>query len=114
ASNDVLLAGRIESILETDGLTAWLDRSEIRLGALLRAELEAALRDSRVVILLWSRAAAASRWVSTELLTAFHLGHFIIPCALDRTALPYFLQHAVYLDVRASETERVERLCRAV
>jgi hypothetical protein len=95
-------------------LKVWLDRSEIRAGRLLRKELQAALRDSRVVILLWSKAAAKSRWVAAELLTAFHLHRFIIACACDKTPLPYFLQNTIYLNLEPRKTGWVEYLQRAI
>ncbi len=57
ASKDVTVAARIEELLEEDGLTVWLDHSEIRLGVLLRKELQTAIKNSRVLVLLWSKAA---------------------------------------------------------
>ena len=43
-------------------------------------------------------AASRSPWVAPELLTAFHLGRFIVPATLDKTHLPQFIQNTVYLD----------------
>ena len=39
-------AARVERALESDGLTVWVDLSQIRAGRLLRNELRAALGDS--------------------------------------------------------------------
>ena len=114
SSADSETAARVEQALESDGLKAWLDRSEIRLGALLRNELQTAIEQSRVVILLWSKAAAASRWVAAEVLTAFHLDRFIVPCILDRTRLPQFLAPSVYLDFHKDEAHALKSLGRAV
>jgi hypothetical protein len=114
SSADAALAARVEKRLERDGLTAWLDRSEIRVGLLLRDELHTSIKQSRAVVLLWSKAAAASRWVAAELLTAFHLNHFIIACALDGTRLPQFLESTIYLDFRKNVPEQLKTLCRAV
>jgi hypothetical protein len=100
SSVDVALARRVEKALERDGLSTWLDRSEIRVGTLLRDELHASVRASRTVLLLWSKAAAGSRWVAAEILTSFHEKRFIVPCVLDGTALPYFLDNAIFLDFR--------------
>ena len=58
ASKDAALAVRLEELLEEDGSMVWLDHSEIRLGVLLRKELQTAIKNSRVLILLWSKAAA--------------------------------------------------------
>jgi|SRR6266496_1518390 len=114
SSKNTALAAQIEKCLEQDALNVWLDRSEIRLGVLLRNELQVAIQNSRVLILLWSRPAANSRWVAAELLSAFHLNRFIIPCVLDNTQLPYFLQPTVYLDLRRQRAKRIEGLGRTV
>ncbi len=114
ASQDVELAERVERVLEANSLTVWLDRSEIRLGALLRNELQTAIKNSRVVILLWSSAAARSRWIAAEVLTAFHLGRFVVPCLRGKAPLPYFLQSAVYLNLRSRTDVWEELLRRAV
>ncbi|HSE59880.1 MAG TPA: toll/interleukin-1 receptor domain-containing protein [Nitrospiraceae bacterium] len=66
ASKDVAVVAQIDELLEADGLKVWVDRSEIRLGVLLRKELQHAIRNSRMLILLWSKAAARSRWVAAD------------------------------------------------
>ena len=114
ASKDAALAARLEELLEEDGQKVWLDHSEIRLGVLLRKELQTAIKNSRVLILLWSKAAAKSRWVAAEVLTAFHLNRFIVACVRDNTRLPYFLQNTIYLNLKGRKTDWVERLRRAV
>lgn len=114
ASKDAALAARLEELLEEDGPKVWLDHSDIRLGVLLRKELQTAIKNSRVLILLWSKAAAKSRWVAAEVLTAFHLNRFIVVCVRDNTRLPYFLQNTIYLNLQGRKTGWVERLRRAV
>jgi hypothetical protein len=102
SSEDAKIAAKVRKTLGGAHLTVWLDRSSLRYGILLRDELQTAIRASRVLILLWSKAAAKSRWVASELLSAFHMGHFIVPVTLDKTRLPQFLQNTVYLDVARS------------
>ncbi len=114
SSKDAKLAVRIEQRLQQNGLKVWLDHSEIRLGILLRKELQTAIKNSRVLILLWSKAAAKSRWVASEVLTAYHLNRFIVPCVRDNTQLPYFLQNTIFLNLRSRKTDWVERLPRAI
>ena len=114
ASKDATLAARIEELLEEDGLQVWLDRSEIGMGGLLRKGLQTAIKNSRVLILLWSKAAAKSRWVAAEVLTAFHLNRFIVACARDSSPLPYFLQNSVFLNLQHRKADWVERLRRGV
>jgi TIR domain len=113
SSKDTSQSVRIERALEKDGHEVWLDRSDIRLGVLLRAELQSAIRKSRAVVLVWSKPAAASRWVAAEILTAFHLRRFVIPCVVDNTPLPQFLDNTVYLDFRANPKTALRSLRRA-
>jgi hypothetical protein len=108
------VASRLEKALETAGLRVWLDDSEIRLGVLLGQELQDSIRASHVLLLLWSRDAASSRWVTCEWLTAFHLNRYIVPCVLDDTPLPQCLQEIVFLRTRRLTASVVERLVRAV
>jgi TIR domain len=114
SSKDTSQSVRIEKALEKDGHDVWLDRSDIRLGVLLRAELQSAIRRSQALVLVWSKAAAASRWVAAEILTSFHLKRFIIPCVVDNTPLPQFLDNTVYLDFRANPKTALRSLRRAV
>ena len=107
-------AVRIEKALEADGLSVWLDDSEIRLGVLLGEELQQSIRGARVLLLLWSAPAAESRWVATEWLTAYHVHRFIIPCSLDQTPLPQCLQNSVRLKFTRLTKGVVEDLARAV
>jgi TIR domain len=114
ASADLEIASEIGRTLEREELDAWLDDSEIRLGVLLAEELQAAISACRVLILLWSEAAAASRWVNTEWLAAHHLDRFILPCVLDDTALPQCFEHSVHLDLRRAPQAAIARLAKAV
>ncbi len=108
------LAVRIEEFLDKNGLDVWLDHSDLRLGVLLRDELQYEIKKSRVLILLWSAPASTSRWVAAEVMMAFHLDRFIIPCVLDDTPVPEFLRNTVFLDVRPNETDALNRLLKAV
>ena len=114
SSADRAVAVRIEKALEAEGLSVWLDDSEIRYGVLLGSQLRDSIRDAKAMILLWSSDAAASRWVATEWLTAFHVGRFIVPCSLDDTSLPQCLQTSLRLPIRRLTRGVVEDLQRAV
>ncbi len=111
-NNDV--AAKLEKQLEARGLEVWIDLSEIRLGVLLGLELQENIRASRAVLLLWSDAAAGSRWVTTEWIMAIHEEIFIVPCTLDETALPQCLQNSVYLRVEQDVASIADRLAGAV
>ncbi|HWV95127.1 MAG TPA: toll/interleukin-1 receptor domain-containing protein, partial [Vicinamibacterales bacterium] len=64
AGKDAAQAETIEAALGAKRV--WLDRSEIRLGALLGRELLSNLRASRALVLVWSKRAAQSPWVQSE------------------------------------------------
>ena len=114
ASADSEFAEIIGRALEAGKLNAWMDSSDIKFGSLLRNQIQSAISDCRVLVLLWSEAAFKSRWVMAEIFTAFYLKRFIIPCVLDTTRLPQFLANAAYLD-RQREKDRIgQELCRAV
>lgn len=114
SSANAAAAKRVGKALDAVGCGVWLDSSDIRLGVLLRNELHEAIQKSRAVVLLWSEPASKSRWVAAEILTAFHLDRFIIPCVVDDAPLPQFLGNSVYLDLRKNETDALGQLARAV
>ena len=106
-------AARIEQAFVAAGFDAWLDNSDLGLGVQLRPELNEAIKSSRVMVLVWSAPASRSRWVSAEILTAFHMDRFILPCVTDDTPLPQFFGHPVYLDLRTAGDDALTRLVRA-
>jgi TIR domain-containing protein len=114
ASADALSVKRLVRALEADSLTTWTDYSAVAFGKLLRPELHQAIRNSRVFVLLWSKGARRSRWVMMEIIVAFHLKKFIIPCVLDDTPLPQFLANAAYLDRGRERTALAAQLSRAI
>jgi hypothetical protein len=114
ASADLDVARQVEATLHAAGFDPWLDYSDIRVGALLGKQLRQAIEESVAVILMWSKTASASRWVATEVLTAFHLQRFIIPCVLGEAELPQFLSRSVYFDLRKQQEDVFERLVEQV
>jgi TIR domain len=114
SSRNRVRAQRLESALEAQGLEVWLDDSEIRLGVLLGAELQSSIRGCRALVLLWSQAAAQSRWVNSEWLMALHQDVRVLPCVLDGTPLPQCLQNSVFLNVQRIDEQVVTRLARAI
>ena len=104
------VAQLVEASLDAAGFDTWFDRSDIHVGALLGKELQQAIKASKAVVLIWSRKASTSRWVATEVLTAFHLERYIVPCVLSRTELPQFLSRSVYLNLRRGRADALESL----
>jgi len=77
------LRGRVSE--ELHGCRVWVDYENLSRGAKLSERIRADLRRSRLLIVLWSRAAKRSRWVTQELRAAASCGCQILPCILDRT-----------------------------
>lgn len=114
ASAEIAVAKRMTRALEKDGLAVWLDDSDIRAGVLLRDQLAASIGDAKAFVILWSKAAARSRWVAAELLTAFHLDRPIIPCSHDDARLPQFMRNLLRIDVSGKTRGWPKLLVRAV
>jgi hypothetical protein len=110
ASANLNVAQEVEGALEAAGFNPWLDDSDIRVGVLLGKELRQAIAASQAVVLIWSKPAAASRWVAAEVLTAFHLDRFIVPCVLTAAPLPQFLSRSIYCDLRGRRSAALKRL----
>jgi len=93
----------------------WLDRSEIRLGALLGRELLANIRASRGLVLVWSKHAAQSPWVQSEWIAAANLGKPIVPVRLDKTPLPQSLGNTLWRQGGGASLEGfVDELARTI
>jgi TIR domain len=114
SSRDRDIARRLEAELEDAGLSIWLDDSEVRLGQLLGPELQQSVLDCGALVLLWSEAAAASRWVNSEWLMALLQERLILPCTLDATALPQCLGNTIRLDLRTTGAMASPLLQRAI
>jgi hypothetical protein len=114
ASKDLATVRALIELLKSKRLKPWIDDGGVQFGDLLRDNLQSAIRESRTFVLVWSKAAAESRWVIAELLTAFHMGRFIIPCVLDATPLPQFLQNLAYLDRKRDRAQLAEKLAAAI
>jgi TIR domain-containing protein len=96
-------------------MRVWLDRSEIRLGALLGRELLANIRASRGLVLVWSKHAAQSPWVQSEWIAAANLGKPIVPVRLDKTPLPQSLGNTLWRQGGGASLEGfVDELARTI
>jgi hypothetical protein len=112
ARKNVAKAEAIEAALGVKRV--WLDRSEIRLGALLGRELLSNIRASRALVLVWSKHAAQSPWVQSEWIAAANLGKPIVPICLDKTALPQALTNTLWGVGGRLFTATVTQLVRAM
>lgn len=112
ASQDQRVAERIEALLGRRRV--WLDRSDIRLGALLGKELLANLDRSDAVVLVWSADASKSPWVQSEWIAAANLERPIIPVLVDDAPLPQALHNTLWLRWRPRARAAMAELTRTV
>jgi len=80
---DIDVAQRVEEGLKAEGFDVYRDASRITEMTHWTRELAKELSERDVLILLWSDAAAESRWVRSEWMTARALEQGIIVCLLD-------------------------------
>ena len=113
SSASAAAAARIEQAFTAAGHDAWLDNSDLGIGVQLRPELYEAIRSSKAMVLVWSDPASRSRWVAAEILMAFHMDRFIVPCVTDDARLPELFGGPVYLDMRTATDDGLTRLVRA-
>ncbi len=77
---------RLAEHLSAAGLSVWWD-SSIKHGSFRKA-IEAALRDSRTVVVAWSQASVGADWVLDEARVAQTNGKVLVPVRLDQCELP--------------------------
>jgi hypothetical protein len=109
AREDLPQAREIASLLKENGLNPWLDVEEIEGGQLWKDEIEKALDDSAMAVVLTSKNFANSSLAMHELNRALNQMESsdkatspIIPVKIDSTALPNSLSHIQYVDMSDS------------
>lgn len=96
ATEDRDRARNIAEAFETVGWTVWWDR-EIPAGANFAEFIKQQLDGARCVVVLWSTASVASKWVSREANRA-NDQQKLIPVLVDNVALPW-----VFEDIQARD-----------
>jgi uncharacterized membrane protein YhaH (DUF805 family) len=86
AREDLSTVKALVSEIEAEGLTVFWDR-HIQLGQQWSDVLDQALREARVVIVVWSTASVKSTWVKAEATEAMALGR-LVPLRIDNAAIP--------------------------
>lgn len=86
AREDTTAACELVRVLEDEGWTTWWDR-EIKPGQDFELEIDMALAQSKVVVVLWSNFSVSSNWVRNEAKEAKEQNK-IIPVLLDDSRVP--------------------------
>ncbi len=113
ASEDSGAAQRLAALLAERDLEVWIDRAGIEPGDGFVRAIEEALGRARTVLVLWSRSAAASRWVQQERdsAVAMKLGGAnleVILARLDREKPPPLSSSEQFVDLTTEEGWRRE------
>lgn len=98
AWEDKALVRQIEKALAAAGAEVWVDHAGIRGGDNLPERISDALDWCNTLLLIWSKAAAGSRWVKLEWTNAIALEKLVIPCPLEKTVLPSIFASTAYID----------------
>jgi hypothetical protein len=92
-------ANALADTLSNAGLSVWLDRKAIQEGAAFDTQIEEAIAQTRVVIVIWSEHSVKSHWVRAE--AAYALGkHKLLPISIDQSEPPLQFMQIQTIDFR--------------
>ena len=84
---DISTVRALTTALSQKGLTVWMDRSDIQEGDAYDTQIEEAIAQTSVVIVLWSENSIKSHWVRAE--AAYALAkHKLLPITIDQSQPP--------------------------
>lgn len=82
----------LAAALSRKGLSVWFDRSGIEEGDAFDTQIEEAIAQTRVVIVVWSQNSTRSHWVRAE--AAYALAkHKLLPISIDKCEPPLQFLH---------------------
>jgi hypothetical protein len=94
---DISTVRALTTALSQKGLTVWVDRSDIQEGDAYDTQIEEAIAQTSVVIVLWSENSIRSHWVRAE--AAYALAkHKLLPIAIDQSQPPLQFMQIQTLD----------------
>lgn len=102
---DTEWAERISAALREAGISCWWDTSLVA-GEHFNQAIDRELRDCRCVVVIWSQAAAESRWVQAEALQGFERG-ILVATQLEDVTLSYPFSAIKTIDLRGAGAEAV-------
>src|SRR5215469_9191700 len=92
-------ANALAGTLSKAGLSVWLDREAIQEGDAFDTQIEEAIAQTRVVIVIWSEHSVKSHWVRAE--AAYALGkHKLLPISIDQSEPPLQFMQIQTIDFR--------------
>ena len=114
---DISTVRALTTALSQKGLTVWVDRSDIQEGDAYDTQIEEAIAQTSIVIVLWSENSIRSHWVRAE--AAYALAkHKLLPITIDHSQPPLQFMQIQTLDFGSwqgsCEDETFERLLAAL
>lgn len=103
SSKDKIAANQVCSKLEESGIQCWIAPRNIRSGEMFPEAIANAIKNCKILILVYSENANSSRDVANELILAVHSNLTIIPLSIDNTepsgVMQYYLSGAHWIDM---------------
>jgi hypothetical protein len=118
ASEDKRSAKALANWLERRGWEPWIDESGIPGGSAWAASIQAAIKESAVMVLLVTSNSVAKDWVLDEVTSARNLRIPVIPAVLERVRYPedlqFMIQRTQSVDIAGFEPASLARLDSAI
>jgi hypothetical protein len=105
SSKDKPFARRLGNDLKQYGADVWIDECEINIGDSLIEKISQGIMESNYLIVILSSNSVNAAWVKKEVEIALYReingkNICVLPCLLDNSELPIFLQGKLYADFR--------------
>jgi hypothetical protein len=104
----------LSNTLRARGITVWTDVTGIRGGAVWQYEIEQAILNCDVMVVMWSSAARESHWVKREIIFALDCHRPIIPVLLDEARLSLSLIDIQPIDYTENQEQGLAQLIQAL
>jgi hypothetical protein len=82
----------IRSLLDSNGITYWLDTEKVHMGSEFMADIVDAIENSTITLFISSSDSNNSIYTAKEVALAFNVGKYIIPYKIDNSSFSKNLQ----------------------
>lgn len=107
-------ASWVKNTLETNGVTCWMAPQSIPGGSSYASEIETAIKNCKVFVLILSQNSQNSKWVTKELDRALNCGKIIMPFDIDNyplnNAFNFYLTDVQRFDAFAGKSKAFEKM----
>ena len=118
SSKQRVIADGVKHYLEENGIRCWMAPNSIPPSSSYPAEINKAIRDSRILLLVFSNSAAISPWVQKEVNQAVNMGHPILPFRIEQTTesdfFDYLLTDTHWIDAYPHYAEKLPPLLNSI